>query len=420
MRRFAHFLCFLFLATLLISCAAIKEKYGGGDEIIVPGDKLGKMTVEQGSPPLPYPNFWYFCDYMPDELQPYASTRECEVPQMSGMTVQFGWLAKESHFQTNWDAMTWDLNIDGHAIDLEAFEWQESDYIAHGENNKSRLWLIDLKNISPGAHVLQLTQTFETEVDDGFKVYQPGSHVHVVHFNVLKKKVYPRLTKNAMIGQNPFSSQAANLDFLLYLPRDYGKDPQKEWPMIVYLHGAPLRGSTLELLKEAEPLPKKLADDLDFPFIVLSPLGDGGYEFWAKDEMTKPLFTLLDEVQKNNSIDKKRIYLTGNDMGGNGVWAIGLQKPAYFAALAPVAGYARYPFEVPENICDIKDTPVWAFHGERDPFVPVEVEQAVVDALNACGGSAQITVSPDMKNDVPYKVYANPELYDWFMSKTLK
>jgi predicted peptidase len=126
---------------------------------------------------------------------------------------------------------------------------------------------------------------------------------------------------------------------------------------------------------EEEPLPKKLEKGNDFPFIVVSPLGDGEYDIWAKDEMINPLFTLLEEIQTILSVDAQRIYLTGNDMGGNGVWAIGLRYPEYFAALAPVAGYFGYPFEVPENICDLKDIPVWAFHGGRDQIIPVEAEQ---------------------------------------------
>jgi predicted peptidase len=241
-----------------------------------------------------------------------------------------------------------------------------------------------------------------------------------VNFTVLEKPVYPKFSSSVNIGQNPFRSEKAGLDFLLYLPSDYRKDQQQEWPLIVYLHGATLRGATLELLKKEEPLPNKMEKENDFPFIVVSPLGDGEYEFWAKDEMIDPLFTLLEEIQATYSIDTKKIYLTGNDMGGNGVWAIGLRYPEYFAALAPVAGYFDYPFTVPENICDLKDVPVWAFHGGRDDIIPVEAEQGLVDALNACGGNAKFTVSQDMKIDVLYKVYADPELYEWFLEQSIK
>jgi predicted peptidase len=134
--------------------------------------------------------------------------------------------------------------------------------------------------------------------------------------------------------------------------------------------------------------------------------------------MITPLFTLLEEIQDTYSVDAKRIYLTGNDMGGNGVWVVGLRHPEYFAALAPIAGYASYPFAVPENICDLKSVPIWAFHGERDPYVPVEAAQDLIDALIACGGNAQITLSSEMKNDVPLKVYEDPNLYEWLLEQS--
>lgn len=407
------FLLVLIFSILLASCA--KTTTESADGMIKPGDKIGEMTIEQGEPALPYPYLWQFCEYMPDEHEPTASTSDCDVPQMSGTAVVFGWIAKETNFAPNWDAMTWELSIDGYKIDLEAFEWYEFDYPAHGEGNKERRWIVNLKQLSPGKHTLQLSFKSKVALDDGFNIYQPGTYEHVVNFTVLEKAVYPTLSSTANIGQHPYTSEKVGLDFLLYLPGDYGEDQQKEWPLIVYLHGAHLRGATPELLMQ-EPFPKYVEEVNDFPFIAVSPLGDGGFEFWAKDEMIEPLFALLEEIQSVYSVDPGRIYLTGNDMGGNGVWAIGLRHPEYFAALAPIAGYASYPFEVPENICDLKEVPVWTFHGERDEYVPAEVEQELVDALVACGGDAQITLSPDMKNDVPYKVYANPELYEWFLS----
>ena len=385
--------------------------------LIKPGGKIGDMTLEQGAPTLPYPDLWQFCEYLPDNHEPAQSTSDCIVPRMSGVTVALGWLATELKYKSNWDSMAWELTIDGEKINLAAFEPSDSDYTVHGENNRSRQWLLNLRNLTPGAHTLRIKQTMETAVDDGMNVYQPGAYEHEVRFTVQEKEAYPALSSSAATGQHPYTSQKAGLDFLLYLPDDYGSDPQQEWPLIVYLHGAPVRGATLELLK-GEPFPKQLENKGDYPFIAVSPLGDGDYEFWSRGELPEALFKLLDEIKANLPVDAKRIYLTGNDMGGNGVWQLGLRHPELFAALAPVAGYAAYPFAVPENICDLKDVPVRAFHGERDPYVPVEVEQALVDALNTCGEEAQITVSPDMKNDVPFKVYASPELYEWLLGQS--
>lgn len=420
MKRFKYILGVVLITGTLIACGLTGQILGDADEMLKPGDRIGEMTIEQGHMTLPYPHLYYFCEAMPDEHQPFTFTSNCDVPLITGLALNLGWTAKESKLAANWDAIDWVLYIDDHPVDLGAFDFEELDFIAHGEDNKSRTWYIDLKNLSPGDHTLRKSWTSKTEIDDGFDIYQPGTYEHVVNFTVLEKAVYPKFSSTENIGQHPYSSQAAQLDFLLHLPVDYGKDPQQEWPLIVFLHGAHLRGTTLELLKMEEPLPNRLDEENDFPFVVVSPLGDGAYQFWAEDAMIEPLFAVLEEIQSAVSVDPNRIYLTGNDMGGNGVWAIGLRYPGYFAALAPISGYLNYPFEVPENICDLKDVPVWAFHGKRDPFVPVEVAQELVDALNACGGNAQLTVSPRMKLEVPYNVYDDPELYEWFLSQALE
>lgn len=40
------------------------------------------------------------------------------------------------------------------------------------------------------------------------------------------------------------------LNYLLHLPREYGADPAKEWPLILFLHGIGDRGEDLEPLKK--------------------------------------------------------------------------------------------------------------------------------------------------------------------------
>lgn len=416
------FLCTIsILFTLLLgACASPSLKSPTpAPRVLKPGDPVEDMILAQGNPTLPYLSIWEFCEPMPDNYEPATTKTECTVPLLSGMAIEIGWFAKETKFSFNWDSLSWEVTIDGYMIDLEAFEWSESIFTKHGEDNKLRVWQLNLKPLSPGEHKLMISQTMDTDVDDGFDLYRAGVYEHTVNFTVSDKTVYPELSSAVSYGQNSYTSEKAGLDFLLYLPGDYGKDPQQEWPLIVYLHGASLRGATLELLAEA-PLPRKVARDDQFPFIVLSPLGDGEYEFWAQDQMIDPLFKLLEEIQATYSIDDKRIYLTGNDMGGNGVWKIGLQHPEFFAALAPVAGYFSYPFETPVNICDLKDVPVWSFHGKLDEYVPVEVAQELVDALIACGGNAKITISQEMKNDIPFNAYANPALYNWLLEQSRK
>ena len=76
-------------------------------------------------------------------------------------------------------------------------------------------------------------------------------------------------------GQHAYTFQQDEfeLNYLLYLPPEYGQNPEKEWPLIYFLHGIGKRGNTLddlELLKQVGPS-MLVEEQSDFPFIVLSP-----------------------------------------------------------------------------------------------------------------------------------------------------
>ena len=414
MRRFPYLFCVFILSISLTSCflsPSLPEK------ILLPGDSVDGFTVEQGSPDLPYFYFRYFCDYLIDVEEPITNSINCDVPAVTGLVIDIGWLAKESEFSSNWENIEWELYIDGYQIALDEFDWFESVYPVKLEDNKSRSWLIDLKNLDPGQHNLRLVQNIKTTIDDGYNIYQPGRYDFEANFTVSDKMTYPAFSSNTEAGLNNFSSKNANLDFLYYLPEDYYSQPQESWPLLIYLHGTPFRGASLELLLQ-EPLPRTLESENNFPFIVVLPIGDGRYEFWIEDNITASLFALLDDIQNDYAIDTNRIYLIGDGMGGNGVWNLGLKYPDKFAAIVPIGGYIGYPFEVPDNICDLKDVPVWAFHGGKDVNVPASVQQELVDALNACGGIAKITTSDDMTINILYNVYKNPDLYDWLLAQS--
>ena len=201
--------------------------------------------------------------------------------------------------------------------------------------------------------------------------------------------------------------------------RQREKDSQQKWPLILFLHGMGCRGNNLDYLK-VEGMPKKLESDVNFPFVVVSPQIESQEGYWSADETTDSLFTLLEEIKATYSIDPERIYLTGVSLGAGGTWEIGLRYPERFAALVPVMGYYGYPFGVPDNICDLKNAPIWAFHGAKDVIVPLDAEQGLVKALQTCEGDVQFTVYPDAGHDIENDVYANPDLYKWMLSQTLK
>ena len=197
-------------------------------------------------------------------------------------------------------------------------------------------------------------------------------------------------------------TQASSYDYLLFLPERY--ETQDQWPMILFLHGAGERGSNLEYVKR-HGVARIVEEQSGFPFIVASPQCPRG-QYWS----VRLLNTLLDSAIAATHVDLNRVYLTGLSMGGYGTWHLAAAQPHRFAAIAPICGGGD-----PDEACNLKNLPVWAFHGAQDTIVPLSESEEMVSALKACGGNVQFTVYPEAGHDSWTQTYNNPALYDWFL-----
>ncbi|MCC5468142.1 prolyl oligopeptidase family serine peptidase [Pelosinus sp. Bkl1] len=127
------------------------------------------------------------------------------------------------------------------------------------------------------------------------------------------------------------------------------------------------------------------------------------------------LTALLDDVLSKYRIDQEQVYLTGTSLGGNGTWYLACQHPEYFAAIAPLASNPVIPDNWNKQLLSM---PIWAFHGENDPILPLKNAEAMITALRKQGGSPRFTVLPDQGHYIA-GVYKNNELYDWFLANSL-
>jgi predicted peptidase len=195
---------------------------------------------------------------------------------------------------------------------------------------------------------------------------------------------------------------AQTYNHLLHIPKHYEK--QEKWPAIVYLHGVGGRGDYLEILK-AHGLPALLDKQEDFPFLVISPQCPEDQE-WSFDRLGR----LLDDAARELRIDRDRVYLTGIGTGATTAWRLAAAQPERFAALAPVCGSGNA-----HEVCNLRDLPVWIFHGARDRIYPVSEAQSLVLALKLCGGKVSATIYPEADHDSWTATYGNPQLYAWFL-----
>lgn len=211
-------------------------------------------------------------------------------------------------------------------------------------------------------------------------------------------------------GQHPQGfekeiTKKVGLDFLLYLPKQYGQE-KKTYPLIMFLHGSGERGKDLMKLK-VHSLPKIVDTKDDFPFIVVSPQCREG-ERWNSEVLN----ALLDEIILHLPVDTNRVYLTGLSMGGFGTWKLAGAYPERFAAIAPVCGGGTL-----EDIWRLKEMPVWVFHGAKDDVVPPAESERMVEALKREGNTqVKFTLYPDANHNAWDVTYAKAELYEWFLA----
>ncbi len=154
-------------------------------------------------------------------------------------------------------------------------------------------------------------------------------------------------------------------------------------------------------------LPQQIGWGLRVPMIVVSPQcrSDLGWD-------SHQLLVLLDHLQEQLAIDPKRIYVTGESMGGNGTWNLCAAAPERFAAAVPICGGGDI-----QTAPLLARLPIWAFHGARDQVVSPERSKRMVDVIQAAGGSARLTIYPEEGHGVSKRVFTRDDLYAWLLDQ---
>lgn len=193
--------------------------------------------------------------------------------------------------------------------------------------------------------------------------------------------------------------------YLLYVPQTYETD-SASYPVLFYLHGHSARGSDLNRVKRYGP-PFYVERGRHFPFFIASPQCPSNRN-WTSENWLDPL---LEELMEKYRIDTNRLYLTGMSLGAFGAWQLGIERPHLFAAIAPLCGGT-----VSNQVCNMKDIPIWAFHGSADRVVPVHRTESIVKQLERCEGNIKYSRLNGQGHNI-HRVYADSSLYNWFMQQ---
>lgn len=205
---------------------------------------------------------------------------------------------------------------------------------------------------------------------------------------------------------SPPAKPAARYAYQLYVPASYPKS-KAAYPLIIYLHGGSHRGNDLSKLNQYGP-PHAVEQGRQFNCLIASPQCPEG-KYWSTDNWFDSLYT---ELTTKYRIDPKRIYLTGVSMGGYGAWQTAVARPNTFAAIAPLCGGC----DDSTRICQIRNVPVWTFHGTADDQVPFDETARLVRRLNDCQGKVRFSKLVGKGHDILY-LYEQKALYTWLLKQ---
>lgn len=199
--------------------------------------------------------------------------------------------------------------------------------------------------------------------------------------------------------------QYNNRDYVLCLPDNY--EDGKKYPVIIHLHGAGGRGDDIKVIAE-HPYCEETAKHEGFEFITAMPQCPAEKTWFNVFEQ---LTDFVKMIYNSDFTDKEHFYCIGSSMGGYGTWELAMQSPELFAAIVPICGGGMY-----WNAGRLKNVKVWAFHGGKDNVVLPEESKKMVNAVNAEGGEARLTVYPNNDHNAWSDTFRNRDVFKWFLT----
>jgi predicted peptidase len=209
-----------------------------------------------------------------------------------------------------------------------------------------------------------------------------------------------------------------SMPYRLFTPKAY--DKEREYPLILWLHGAGSVGSdNLKQISGASLRGTHVwttpQNQMKHPAFVLAPQSPASWANFRSGELSREMILVLEilaAVRTEFRIDPSRIYVAGQSMGGYGTWDLITKRPDLFAAAIPLCGggdTARGE--------DAARTPTWAFHGDSDPTVPVSRSRDMIAAIRKAGGNPRYTEYKGVGHDVWVRAVREPGLVDWLFAQ---
>ncbi|MDB5104481.1 MAG: hypothetical protein JWP91_2170 [Fibrobacteres bacterium] len=212
------------------------------------------------------------------------------------------------------------------------------------------------------------------------------------------------------------------LGYRLFVPAGY--DKAKRYPVVLALHGSGERGSNNTSQLTANQLATAwVADSIQnrVPHFVIAPQcpAESTWVNYGRPVDATPfsgtlkiVMEIVDSLGREFTLDPDRLYVIGLSMGGYASWDLTVRFPDKFAAAVPICGWGDTT-----KAARIKDLPIWAFHGDKDPTVNVSGSRNMIAAIKRAGGNPKYTEYPGVGHESWVPAMKEPGLPTWLLSQ---
>lgn len=196
--------------------------------------------------------------------------------------------------------------------------------------------------------------------------------------------------------------------FWVYAPEEYCIEPEPI-PLVVFLHGASLRGRDLEKVRKYGPL-QAINMGRPIPALILAPQNPSGP--WDP----KKIDQVVEWTKEHYQVDASRIYVLGMSLGGYGTLDYAGTYPHKVAAAMALCGGCTL-----RDKLGLGDLPLWIIHGTADKAVNISESKKVVDALQRARHDERLRFDwlPGASHGALARIFYLDKTYIWLFSHSL-
>lgn len=227
----------------------------------------------------------------------------------------------------------------------------------------------------------------------------------------------------AEAGRVTLWSRSGGYDAAVFLPADYGVDPNQKYPLVISLHG--FNGSVLNpdhtdvggdrtgFIKQVWDTPLALT----YPGIVIAPdvyvANTNENTLWNHDKLRE----LIEDSLERYSVDPRRVTVTGHSAGSLAAQELALRSKDLIAGIMPGAFEAAIKL----NLCSVADLPLWSFGNTSDVLFQAASWRDVESRMPNCDNFSEQLRLSILENDLGHdgwdEHWSQPEVQDWLVEQ---